>query len=131
MEKKKEPFTIKARIRSFRHAIHGITGFFQTQHNALIHLAAAIAAIAVGIWLSISNIEWIILICMIGMVFTAELFNSSIEKLGDSITDEYNELIKKAKDYAAAGVLITALVAATVGLIIFIPKLIKLLDLFT
>jgi diacylglycerol kinase (ATP) len=129
MKKKRETFTFKARIRSFRHAIHGIIDFFQTEHNALIHLFITVAVIGFGIWLSISSFEWIVIICMIGLVFMAELFNSAIEKLGDSITGEYNELIKKAKDYAAAGVIVAAITAAMVGLIIFIPVLIEKLKL--
>jgi diacylglycerol kinase (ATP) len=125
MKKKGESFTVKARFRSFKHAFTGVIYFFKTEHNAFIHLVAAIAAITVGLWLSISRLDWIIIISMIGLVFTAELFNSAIEKIGDSITSEYSDNIKKAKDYAAAAVLITALAVAIVGLIIFIPRFIE------
>lgn len=129
MENQKIPFSLKARIRSFKHAFKGVSNFFQTEHNALIHLVATVIVIAFGIWLSISRIEWIIIICMIGMVFTAELFNTAIEKLCDSITIEYNNKIKIAKDLSAAGVLIVALVAAIIGLIVFLPKLIDKLEI--
>lgn len=128
MESQRKPFSFKARIMSFKHAFHGVLTFFQNEHNAMIHLVAAIVATGFGFWLSISRLEWIVIISMIGIVFMAELFNSAIEKLGDSITGEYNKTIKKAKDLSAAGVLFAALVAAFIGLIIFIPKLIEKLS---
>ena len=124
------PFSFKARILSFRHAFSGIINFFQTEHNALVHLVIAILAVGLGIWLSISQVEWIIVIFLIGIVFIAELFNTAVEKLGDSISREYNETIKKAKDFSAAAVFVAALTAATIGLIIFIPPLIKKLEAY-
>lgn len=129
MKKQRKPFSFKTRILSFKYAFNGIADFFQTEHNALIHLVVAVAAIIFGIWLSISRLEWIIIICMIGMVFMTELINTAIEKLGDLITRENSETIKKAKDLSAAAVFIAALTAALIGLIIFIPRLIEKLEL--
>ena len=63
----------------------------------------------------------------IGMVLAAEAVNSSIEALCDLVSPGYNEAIKKAKDLAAGAVLILAIAAATVGLIIFIPKILALI----
>jgi diacylglycerol kinase (ATP) len=60
----------------------------------------------------------------------AELFNTALEKLGNSITGEYNEKIKQAKDLSAASVLVVAIVAALIGLIVFIPRLIEKIHLF-
>lgn len=130
MEKQRIPFSFKARLLSFKHAFNGITDFFQTEHNALVHLVIAILAVGFGIWLSISTLEWIIIICLIGIVFIAELFNTAIEKLGDSVTRDYNETIKKAKDFSAAAVFIAALTAVIIGLIIFIPPMIKKLEAY-
>lgn len=130
MGKQGKPFSFKARIMSFKHAFNGIAEFFQTEHNALIHLIFAIAAIGLGVWLSVSTLEWIIIIFLIGIVFMAELFNTAIEKLGDSISDDYNESIKKAKDFSAAAVFIAAMTASVIGLIIFIPRLIDKLEMF-
>ena len=130
MENQRKPFLFRARKQSFKFAFKGITEFFISEHNALIHLTFTIAVIVFGIWLSISRLEWIIVICLIGIVFMAELFNTAVEKLCDSITLEYNEKIKKAKDLSAAAVLVIAIAAALIGLIIFIPRLIEKLNLF-
>jgi diacylglycerol kinase len=53
--------------------------------------------------------------------------NSSIESLADLIDPEFNELIMRAKDYSAAAVLISAIVAIVVGGLIFIPKFLDLI----
>lgn len=59
----------------------------------------------------------------IGSVLAAEAVNSAIEALADVISPDYNEAIGRAKDMAAGAVLMLAVAAATIGLIIFIPKL--------
>jgi diacylglycerol kinase len=64
---------------------------------------------------------------VIGMVFITELLNSSLESLADHIDPEWNELIMRAKDYGAAAVLISAIVAILAGGLIFIPKLLDLI----
>jgi diacylglycerol kinase (ATP) len=68
-----------------------------------------------------------LLAIVIGLVFLTELLNSSLESLADIIDPEWNEIIMKAKDYAAAAVLISAIIAIIVGGLIFIPKIVALL----
>ena len=85
-----------------------------------------IIAIILGIVLKISNIEWIAIIMVIGLVFSIEIINSAIENLADFVSPNYNEIIKKVKDLSAAAVLISALVSLIIGIIIFIPKIIEL-----
>ena len=63
----------------------------------------------------------------IGIIMATELINTSIEATIDLISPEYNLLAKIAKDTASAAVFVFSVVAATGGLIIFIPKIISLL----
>ena len=72
-------------------------------------------------------IEWALLFLVIGIVLTAELFNSAIEKIADIVNPEWNEKVKLLKDYSSAAVLIAAITSLIIGCIIFIPKLISLL----
>lgn len=60
---------------------------------------------------------------MIAVVFVAEIFNASIEKLADVVSIAYHPKIKIVKDLAAAAVLVSAFLAVVVGGIIFIPKI--------
>ncbi|WP_294142770.1 diacylglycerol kinase family protein [uncultured Sanguibacteroides sp.] len=119
-------FSIKARIRSFRYAFQGIRTLIIHEHNARIHLLATLCVVTAGFLLDISNNEWIAVVFAIGLVFSAEAFNSAIEYLADLVSPDYNELIRKSKDVAAGGVLFTAIAAAIVGLLVFIPRLITL-----
>ena len=121
MQNKK--FSFQARLRSFKYAFQGLGALIRNEHNARIHLFAAICVMIAGIIFSVSTVEWLVISLAIGAVFAAEAFNSSIEALSDLVSPGYNEKIKKAKDFAAAAVLITAVAAATAGLIIFIPKI--------
>lgn len=63
----------------------------------------------------------------IGLVFLTELINSSMESLSDFIKPEYSEAIRNAKDYAAAAVLISAIISIISGALIFIPRIVELL----
>ena len=49
--------------------------------------------------------------------------STEIETIIDMITTKQNEKAKIAKDVSAGAVLITAIGAATVGIIIFLPKI--------
>jgi diacylglycerol kinase (ATP) len=124
---KSDKFSLKSRIGSFRFALNGIRSLLKYEHNSRIHFIAAIITIVLGIIFSISLSEWAIVLIVIGIVFITELFNSSIESLADRIDPEWNEEIRKAKDYAAAAVLVSAVIAASAGCLIFIPKLLALL----
>lgn len=56
-----------------------------------------------------------------------ELVNTAIESVVDLVTTERKPLAKTAKDTAAGAVLVAAIMAAIVGLIIFVPRIASLL----
>ncbi len=123
-------FSLRDRLRSFRYAFRGLFLLIKKEHNARIHLTVAIAAIALGILLKITLTEWLFITILIGMVFTAELINTSIEKLSDITDLDKNEKIRDIKDYAAAAVFISALISAIIGAIIFVPRVIEIMKSF-
>ena len=59
----------------------------------------------------------------IGMVMTAELFNSSIETLFRGLEQEARDRVYSCLDIAAGAVLVAGLTAAAIGSIIFGRKL--------
>lgn len=124
---KREDFRLKSRFNSFRYAFNGLRSLIRNEHNARIHLMALLGVIILGIILKISFPEWCLLSIVIGLVFVAELFNTALETLSDIVEHEWNDKIKNVKDYAAAAVLVSAIVSVIVGGLIFIPRL---LDLF-
>jgi diacylglycerol kinase (ATP) len=116
-------FKINERLKSFRNAFSGIAGLLRYEHNARIHLLILIVVLLVGIFLRISSSEWIAVVFASGLVFISECFNTAVEYLSDVVSPEYNEKIKGAKDVAAAGVLISAIIAVIIGVIVFLPHL--------
>jgi len=112
--------------KKFTPAFHGVRNLL-SDTNFIIHLVIAILVVAAGFILSISPLEWMIVILCIGMVLALEGFNSAIEKLCDLYKKEHHSQIKTIKDISAAGVLIAALISAIAGLIIFLPKILELL----
>ena len=126
----KTRFSLKSRLGSFRYAFRGLRLLLRNEHNSRIHFIAAIIAIALGFLLKINLFEWSVLIIVTGTVFLTELFNSSLETLSDIVDNEYNERIRDSKDYAAAAVLVASIISILAGGIIFIPKILDLLNLF-
>ncbi len=110
-------------VDSFRYAITGIAEAIQTERNLRVDLGAVLAVVIIGFILHLSIVEWCIIVILCGIVVAAELFNTAIEKSLDIITKEYNATVKSVKDIAAGAVLVTAVGAATTGLIIFISKI--------
>lgn len=118
-------FSIKARIKSFSYAIAGLTLLIQGEHNAWIHLFATILVIALGCYLSISPMDWAVLVLAISMVWLAEGLNTAIEILANAVTTEHNPMIGKAKDVAAGAVLISAIGAVVIGALVFYPHIVN------
>ncbi|MDP2188340.1 MAG: diacylglycerol kinase family protein [Sphingobacteriaceae bacterium] len=120
---KKAAFSISQRLQSFGYAFNGLKILFKEEHNARVHLAATVLVIAASLFFELNAFEWMAVIFAIGLVFMAEIFNSAIENLADFMTTETNSKIKTIKDLAAAGVLLSAITAASIGLLVFVPKL--------
>ena len=122
-----ERFSIKKRIKSFRYAFAGLRVLFREEHNSRIHAFAAICAVIAGFVFRISAYEWIAVTIVIGMVLSAEAINSSLERTADFVKAERDDRKRDIKDLGAAAVLLTAIAAAIVGLIIFLPKILSLI----
>ena len=119
-------FSPRSRFRSFKFAFRGLKSLLIFEHNSRIHLLAAVIVIILGFIFRISLADWSLLILVIGLVFLSELINSSLEAISDVAKPEWNEKILRAKDYAAAAVLVTAVISVFIGGIIFIPRLLQL-----
>jgi diacylglycerol kinase (ATP) len=119
----REPFSLAARLRSFGHAFRGVGRLLATQHNAWIHSVATAAVFGLAGWLGLGRSEWVALLIAVALVWVAEAFNTAIEDLCDHVSPEHAPLIGHAKDVAAGGVLISALIAAVIGLLVLGPPL--------
>jgi diacylglycerol kinase (ATP) len=116
-------FRLSKRASSFRHALRGIALVVRTQHNAWIHLVATGGVIVAGWLLAVTRAEWAALIFAIGLVWTAEALNTAIEFLSDEVSLEKRERIGAAKDAGAGAVLLASIIAAVIGVVVFVPHL--------
>lgn len=114
----------KRLFNSFKYAFCGIVESYRAEQNLKIHTVIGLLVVICAFLLKISYIEWLICLVLIGLVLMAEFFNTSIEHTVDLVTEEQKPLAKKAKDTAAAGVLVFTIISAIIGSIIFIPKII-------
>jgi len=109
-------------FKSFNIAITGIFSAIKSERNMKFHIIAAILVLVMSLFFKLTQSEFLFIALAITIVFITEIFNTSIEKLGDAITKENHELIKIAKDISAGAVLIAAAFAILVGIVVFNSK---------
>jgi diacylglycerol kinase (ATP) len=94
-------------FKNSSYAISGLVAAIKSENSFKIELLLAIPIfIAISI-LDINTTQKLILICSAILVPIVELINSSIESVVDLVTDKIHPLAKKAKDIAAAAVLLS------------------------
>lgn len=111
--------------QSFGYAFEGIFTCIKKERNMKIHCVAAVLVVIAGLVLGLSVTEWCICLVLFGLIMALELVNTAVEAVVDLVTEERKPLAKIAKDTAAGAVLIAAIMAAFVGGIIFIPKVLQ------
>lgn len=116
---------MKRLLKSIDYALQGLKFFFQNEKNGRVEFCASIIAVLLGFLLHISDMEWCTVLLCIGGVLSLEIFNTSLEKLVDHLHPEKHSNIKIVKDLAAGAVLIFSLIAAIIGFIIFLPKIME------
>jgi diacylglycerol kinase len=121
------PFEFAARMKSVRHALHGVAYVLRSQHNAWIHAVATILVGTAGFFFQLTAVEWCVIVIAASSVWTAEALNTALELLADAAIEDLHPLVGHAKDVAAGAVLVTAVGAAIVGIIIFWPYVERLL----
>ncbi len=127
-EKVIKKFSFIQRKRSFENALRGLYLFIRSTHSAWIHFVMFIFAVSVGIFFNITDLEWILIFLVSGIVFISEAFNTAIEIDIDLTSPNYHPYARDTKDVAAGAVLLSAILAVVVGLLIFIPYIKDLLN---
>ena len=110
----------KTFFESVRCAYRGLTGAYKEEKNFKIYTGLFLGFALINWCLDIRTVYWMIyLICSL-LAFSAECFNTAIERICDFLTTENNNKIKDIKDIAAAGVLYIGILYFTVeGIIIY------------
>ena len=106
---------------SFACAIRGVLYCIGNERNLRIHITAALYVSAFAALGDIEPLGCALLALCFGVMISAELMNTAIERLGDRASPDFDRLVRDAKDVAAGGVLVCALACVVVGYILFIP----------
>ncbi|WP_092091322.1 diacylglycerol kinase family protein [Pisciglobus halotolerans] len=112
---------------SFKYAFFGIKTAFQEERNMRTHLILGLVTVLCCLFLNLSLYEWFWILLCIFQVLVTEIWNTVIENVVDLVTGQrFHQLAKKAKDMAAAAVLLTSLFSTIVGAVIIFPKVFHL-----
>ena len=123
---KKRNLTPSSVLQTIKNSLNGIKCYAKDGKSILLYLFGVIVEIIMGIIYNINGLEWILIVCILGIILSIELINTAIEATCDAIGKEYNSLIKIAKDCGSGATFIVFLVAIILNLIIFLPKIVAL-----
>ncbi len=112
----------------FYYAFQGLMYALKKDRSIQLQFVLACIAILCACIFECNLQEWLWILLSIALVISHEIFNSSIELVVDYISLERNEQAKRIKDLAAAAVFFTSLFALVVGLVIFLPKVWRILN---
>ena len=112
-------------MRSFKYARAGAEHVLATQRNIWIHLGVGGLVLLAAVALKLPALEMAVIILTVTVVITAETFNTALEALVDLVKPEDHPLAALVKNVAAGAVLAASVGAVLVGLLIFIPRLMR------
>jgi len=119
--------------KSFRYALSGLITLIKTERNFRIMFVVCIIVNLLGFGLDalgehLNRYEWAILWVAMGLVFVSEGLNTALETTIDVLHPAIHPMIGRAKDMAAGATLSASIVAIIVGLYIFSPHIMSLLQ---
>jgi diacylglycerol kinase len=109
-----------AACRGIKLGVRGHSSFF-------VHFFFAALVLSAGAVLDCALWQWCVLLGCIGLVLTAELFNSAVETLFRGLDEATREKAWPALDVAAGAVLLASLTASVIGTLIFVSLLVAYL----
>jgi diacylglycerol kinase len=113
--------------RSWRHkfkvALRGLKLGIRGHSSFSVHFFFAALVIAAAIVFRCTLYEWCLLLGCIGLVLTAELFNSALETLFRGLDEGTKSRVWPCLDIGAGAVLLAAITASIIGTILFVSKL--------
>ena len=120
---KRRNFTPQGVFQTISNSVNGIKCYAQDGKSIILYVLGVILEIVMGIVYHINGLEWILIVCILGIILSIELLNTGIEAVCDAITKDYNSFIKIAKDCGSGATMIAVLVALILNIIIFLPKI--------
>lgn len=117
---------MNAFLKSLGYSLSGLKYVVRYERNARIHLVLAILALLLGLELRVTDAQLAAIFFAILLVFLAEIINTAFEKTLDLVSPERHPQVKIVKDMAAGAVLVAATGAVIIGIMIYVPYLLRL-----
>lgn len=118
-----QPKTRRTWRHKFGEAFRGVKLGIRGQSSFYVHFFFAALAVLTGFLLECGWAEWCLVALAIGLVLTAELFNSALETLFHGLDSDTKNRLVGVLDIAAGAVLVASTTAVIVGGIVFGRKL--------
>ena len=112
---------LQKKLSSFKFAFNGLVIALKEEFNFRVHVVLAALAIFLGVYFDLNTSEWLFVVAAIGLVITAELFNTALEELCDMLNPIHDPHVAKIKDLSASAVLTASFAALIIGLTVFLP----------
>jgi len=112
---------------TFKNARKGLRLALKAEDCIKIHFCAATLVVIVALFLKFSIVKICILLLTIAIVIITEMINSAIEFATDAVfKNKYSRMVGMAKDISAGAVMIATFTSVAIGLILFVPAIIRL-----
>jgi diacylglycerol kinase len=111
----------------FRESLRGIKLGIRGHSRFFVHFFFAALVMATAIVLRCEPLEWCLLLGCIGLVLTAELFNSALEILCRGLEEIGKTRARHCLHVASGAILVASITSAVIGTIVFVPKLAAML----
>lgn len=116
-------------FQSLRYALVGLKTAYKEERNLRFHVSAITLVVIMGLIFNVTISEWLWLFLSIFLVISSEVWNSAIENVVDLATNyKRHPLAKKAKDMAAAAVLLAAIFSLITATLVFGPHIWQLFN---
>lgn len=111
---------VRVFARSAANAYRGIIFVWQRQRNFRIEVIIGTLVMIAVILLGFTYMEIVSILVSVSVVLGAELFNSIIEELLDTVEPHYSVHVGRLKDVTAGVVLLLSLFAVVIGVLTII-----------
>lgn len=116
---------IKEFSKSFSFAWRGLKYVIVNEKNFQNEVIIGILVVLAMIYYQVSRAEMVALFMVIMAVLIMELVNTIMERVVDILKPRVHPYARLIKDLMAASVLLSAVLAIIIGLLIFIPYILK------
>lgn len=108
---------VRVFAKSAANALRGIVFVWQRQRNFRIEVIIGILVMILTILLQFTYMEVVSILVAVSVVVGAELFNSVVEELLDTVEPHYSVHVGRLKDVTAGTVLLLSLFAVVIGVL--------------